>query len=111
MRRNLVERQVTDEQADMLIAAMRCAFEEAEVDAAEIERLEPAMTYDPNDRHVLAAAVAAGSELAEESARLEAPGMPGPVHQRRPVVVVAANAPSGCRIRAISAIVGSGSIQ
>jgi hypothetical protein len=38
-------------------------FEEAEVDAAEIERLEPAMTNDPKDRHVLATAVAAGSEL------------------------------------------------
>ena len=63
MRRNLVERQITDEQADRLAAAMRGAFEEAEVDAAEIERLEPAMTNDPNDRHVLAAAVAAGSEL------------------------------------------------
>jgi hypothetical protein len=42
---------------------MRAAFEEAEVDAAEIERLEPAMTNDPKDRHVLAAAVAADSEL------------------------------------------------
>ena len=42
---------------------MHGAFEEAEVDAAEIERLEPAMTNDPSDRHVLAAAVAAGSEL------------------------------------------------
>jgi predicted nucleic acid-binding protein len=63
MWRNLVERQITNEQADGLIAAMCGAFEEAEVDAAEIERLEPAMTNDPNDRHVLAAAVAAGSEL------------------------------------------------
>ena len=41
---------------------MRAAFEEAEVDAAEIERLEPAMTNDEKDRHVLAAAVAADSE-------------------------------------------------
>jgi hypothetical protein len=39
------------------------AFEEAEIDAAEIDRLEPGMTNDPRDRHVLAAAVAAGSEL------------------------------------------------
>jgi hypothetical protein len=42
---------------------MRGAFEEAEVGAADIERLEPEMTNDPKDRHVLAAAVAAGSEL------------------------------------------------
>jgi predicted nucleic acid-binding protein len=63
MRQNLVERQITEEQADRLTAAMRAAFEEAEVDAAEIERLEPAMTNDPKGRHVLAAAVAAGSEL------------------------------------------------
>jgi predicted nucleic acid-binding protein len=63
MRRNLVERQISDEQADRLTAAMRDAFEEAEVDATEIERLEPEMTNDPKDRHVLAAAVAAGSEL------------------------------------------------
>jgi predicted nucleic acid-binding protein len=63
MRRNLVERQITYEQAERILAAMRGAFEEAEVDAAEIERLEPAMSNDPKDRHVLAAAVAAGSEL------------------------------------------------
>ena len=43
-RRNLVERRVTREQADRLIAAMRGAFEEAEVDPTEIKRLEPAMT-------------------------------------------------------------------
>lgn len=63
MGRNLVERQITDEQAERLLSAMRGAFEEAEIDAAEIDRLEPAMTNDPKDRHVLAAAVAAGSEL------------------------------------------------
>jgi hypothetical protein len=63
MRPNLVERQITDEQAKRIVGAMRSAFEEAEVDAAEIERLEPAMTNDPKDRHVLAAAVAASSEL------------------------------------------------
>ena len=63
MRRNLVERRISEEQADRLTAAMRDAFEEAEVDATEIERLEPEMTNDPKDRHVLAAAVAAGSEL------------------------------------------------
>jgi predicted nucleic acid-binding protein len=63
MTRNLVERQITAEQAARIEAAMREAFEEAEVDAAEIERLEPAMTNDAKDRHVLAAAVAADSEL------------------------------------------------
>jgi predicted nucleic acid-binding protein len=62
MRRNPVERQVTEEQADRIVAAMRGAFEEAEVDAAEILRLEPAMTNDPKDRHVLGAAVAADCE-------------------------------------------------
>jgi hypothetical protein len=63
MRRSLIERQITEEQADRLAAAMRGAFEEAEVDPAEIDRLEPAMTNEQKDRHVLAAAVAAGSEL------------------------------------------------
>lgn len=63
MTRNLVERRITEQQAARIETAMRAAFEEAEVDAAEIERLEPAMTNDPKDRHVLAAAVAADSEL------------------------------------------------
>lgn len=63
MRRNLVERQITEDQAERIVSAMRGAFEEADVDLAEIERLEPAMTNDPKDRHVLAAAVASGSEV------------------------------------------------
>jgi hypothetical protein len=63
MTRNLVEHQITAEQAARIETAMRAAFEEAEVDAAEIERLEPAMANDRKDRHVLAAAVAADSEL------------------------------------------------
>ena len=63
MRRNLVEHRITAEQADRIEEAMRQAFEEAEVDPDEIERLEPAMTNDTKDRHVLAAAVAADSEL------------------------------------------------
>ncbi len=63
MTRNLVEHQLTGEQAARIEQAMRAAFEEAEVDAGEIERLEPAMTNDEKDRHVLAAAVAADSEL------------------------------------------------
>lgn len=63
MTRNLVEHRVTEEQASRIEQAMRAAFEEAAVDAAEIQRLEPAMTNDAKDRHVLAAAVAADSEL------------------------------------------------
>lgn len=63
MTRNLVEQRITAEQAARIEAAMRGAFEEAEVDAAEIDRLEPAMTNEEKDRHVLAAAVAADSEL------------------------------------------------
>ena len=63
MHRNLVEHRLTDAQAASIQEAMRAAFEEAAVDPAEIERLEPAMTNDPKDRHVLAAAVAADSEL------------------------------------------------
>ena len=63
MHRNLVEHRLTDAQAASIEEAMRAPFEEAAVDPAEIERLEPAMTNDPKDRHVLAAAVAADSEL------------------------------------------------
>jgi predicted nucleic acid-binding protein len=63
MRRNLIEHRLTEAQAASIEQAMRATFEEAEVDAAEIERLEPAMANDPKDRHVLAAAVAAESEL------------------------------------------------
>jgi hypothetical protein len=63
MTRNLVEHRLTDAQAASIDQAMRLAFEEAEIDAGEIERLEPAMTNEAKDRHVLAAAVAADSEL------------------------------------------------
>jgi predicted nucleic acid-binding protein len=63
MSRNLVEHRITADQAARIEQAMRATFEEAEVDPAEIERLEPAMTNDEKDRHVLAAAVAADSEL------------------------------------------------
>jgi predicted nucleic acid-binding protein len=63
MTRNLVEHRLTEEQASRIEEAMRAAFEEAEVDPDEIERLEPAMTNNEKDRHVLAAAVAADSEL------------------------------------------------
>ncbi len=63
MRRNLVKNRVTDAQARGIEQAMRAAFEEALVDGSEIERLESAMTNHAKDRHVLAAAVAADSEL------------------------------------------------
>lgn len=63
MTRNLVEHRLSDAQAASIDQAMRLAFEEAEIDAGEIERLEPAMTNEAKDRHVLAAAVAADSEL------------------------------------------------
>lgn len=55
--RNLIEdRRATPEQN--LIDAMQGAFEDAEIPDAAIARLEPAMTNEPADRHVLAAAVA-----------------------------------------------------
>lgn len=63
MSRSLVEHRITEGQAGRIVQAMRVTFEEAEVGAAEIARLEPAMTDDAKDRHVLAAAVAADSEL------------------------------------------------
>jgi predicted nucleic acid-binding protein len=63
MREALQEHGVSEDRAERLVATMREAFEEAEVDDAEIARLEPAMTNDPGDRHVLACAVAADSEL------------------------------------------------
>lgn len=62
-REALLEHGVGVDRAERLVNTMRKAFEEAEVDQAEIERLEPAMTNDPGDRHVLACAVAADSEL------------------------------------------------
>jgi predicted nucleic acid-binding protein len=64
VRRNLIQKRgVAEEKANRLVGIMRAAFEEAEVDEREIARLEPAMTNDPDDRHVLAAAVASDSEL------------------------------------------------
>jgi hypothetical protein len=41
---------------------MTAAFDGAAVARAAIDRLEPAMTNDPKDRHVLAAAVASGAQ-------------------------------------------------
>lgn len=61
--RNLIEDGRTDAAtAARLQAAMRSAFPEALVDADAIAATEPAMTNDPGDRHVLAAAVVAGAE-------------------------------------------------
>jgi hypothetical protein len=57
--RNLVEdRRATPEQAARMIAAMRRAFDDADVPEAAIAALEATMINAPKDRHVLAAAVA-----------------------------------------------------
>lgn len=64
MRTSLVEeRGIDPAKVERTVQLMRESFEEAEVDAAKIEAIEPAMTNDAKDRHVLAAAVAAGAEL------------------------------------------------
>jgi predicted nucleic acid-binding protein len=61
--RNLVDDGRADAAtAARLQAAMRSAFPEALVDPDAIAATEPAMTNDPGDRHVLAAAVVAGAE-------------------------------------------------
>jgi predicted nucleic acid-binding protein len=61
--RNLVEDGRADAAtAARLQAAMRSAFPEASVDAGAIAAIEPAMTNDPGDRHVLATAVVADAE-------------------------------------------------
>jgi hypothetical protein len=55
--RNLVANRVaTAPQAAAMLDAMRGAFDAATVTDEEITRLEPTMTNDPKDRHVLAAA-------------------------------------------------------
>jgi predicted nucleic acid-binding protein len=62
--RNLVESGRTDaERAARVTETMAAAFPEAMVPASLISSVEPAMTNDPKDRHVLAAAIAAGSEV------------------------------------------------
>ncbi len=61
VQRNLPKVGVTPEQAHRRIEAMRAAFDaEALVDG--FEHLVDAMTCDPKDRHVLAAAAAAGAD-------------------------------------------------
>jgi predicted nucleic acid-binding protein len=61
--RNLIaDARASEQQARNLIDAMRDAFDEATVPEDAITKLEPAMTNDPNDRHVLAAAVASDAQ-------------------------------------------------
>jgi predicted nucleic acid-binding protein len=61
--RNLIDKRgLTRPQVDQRLAAMRAAFEDAAQDADAIEGLEPILTNDPKDRHVLAAAIVAGAE-------------------------------------------------
>lgn len=61
--RNLVEDgRATDDQAQRLIQAMTAAFDGAAVPQDAIDRIEPTMTNDPKDRHVLAAAVVGGAQ-------------------------------------------------
>jgi predicted nucleic acid-binding protein len=57
LRRNLVEHGMMQARVRSRVEKMRMAFPEAEVPAARIARLEPRMTNEPKDRHVLAAAV------------------------------------------------------
>jgi predicted nucleic acid-binding protein len=64
MARNLIaKRGATDTQAKGLLDAMRRAFDTAAVTERAIERLEPVMTNDPKDRHVLATAIAANAQV------------------------------------------------
>lgn len=61
--RNLVaDGRASEAQAQRMSDAMCEAFDAATVSAQEIERLEPAMTNERKDRHVLAAAAAAAAE-------------------------------------------------
>ena len=61
--RNLVDHgRATAPRAERLVEVMNEAFPAALLPSEAIEKLEPAMTNDPNDRHVLAAAVASGAD-------------------------------------------------
>jgi len=53
--RSLVGRGLTHDQAAHRIEQMRATFPDAEVSEVAIARLEPRMTNDQKDRHVLAA--------------------------------------------------------
>jgi len=62
--RNLVESGRTDAgRAARVTETMRAAFPEAMVPESLIAAIEPVMTNDPKDRHVLAAAVGVGAEV------------------------------------------------
>jgi predicted nucleic acid-binding protein len=63
LEKNLAEKRVTPEQARYRVDRMRAAFPEALVERDAITRLEPAMTNQEKDRHVLAAAVASPAEV------------------------------------------------
>lgn len=61
--RNLVaDGRATQDQARRLTAAMTAAFGGAAVPQDAVDRLEPTMTNDEKDRHVLAAAVACNAQ-------------------------------------------------
>jgi len=60
--RNLLDAGLTTAQVTWRVDQMRRAFPEATVPADAVARLEPAMTNDPKDRHVLAAAVASPAD-------------------------------------------------
>lgn len=60
--RNLVaDGRASEEQARRLTDAMAAAFDGAAVPQGAVDQLEPAMTNDEKDRHVLAAAVVGGA--------------------------------------------------
>ena len=61
---NLVESGRTDTaRAERVIETIAAAFPEAMVPTSVVSTIEQAMTNDPKDRHVLAAAVGAGGEV------------------------------------------------
>jgi predicted nucleic acid-binding protein len=62
LHRNLIEHGLTPGQASYRVDRMRQTFPGAEVSASAVARLEPGMTNDPKDRHVLAAAVASSAD-------------------------------------------------
>ncbi len=62
--KNLVESGRTDsERAARVTATMKEAFPEAMAPDSLVSTIEPAMTNDPKDRHVLAAAVGVGAQV------------------------------------------------
>jgi predicted nucleic acid-binding protein len=64
MSRNLVSNLgIGQDKSERRVQLMREAFDAAAVPAEAIEQLEPAMTNNEKDRHVLAAAVASGSQV------------------------------------------------